>query len=241
MSKKTFESLALAASSAPVLMFESVSGKDTNSNAQQEKQEPEEITETNMFESLEEPLMMEAISKAAISSIRSNAMAAVFTYADEGFTTAEELDSMAVGIADIDEDGDVSESEQEDYEQALNAIAQALEHIGVSESLITSALSDDSDEAAEEIALHIANFADDVEDEDKYIAEYAVREPLMMEAMRKVVRDGKVKWVKKPLRKRRMSSAQRAALKKARRKANTGAAKRARSKSMRTRKKAGLK
>jgi len=80
---------------------------------------------------------------------------------------------------------------------------------------------------------------DDLDDQDQFIANYSVRENMMLEAVRKVVRDGKVKYIKKPLRKRRMSSAQKAALKKARRKANTGAAKRARRKSMGIRKKVG--
>lgn len=204
-----------------------------------EEQIKEEValSEKLMFESVSDELITEAISSSAEIQIRSNAMAAVFTFADEGMNTAEELDAMAVGLADVDEDGDNSDQEQDDYEEALNALSDALEHIGVSPETIEKALSDD-DAAAEEVALHIANFADELEDEDTFIASYSVREKLMMEAVRKVVRDGKVKWIKKPLRKRRMSAAQRAALKKARRKANTGAARRARKKSMRIRKKA---
>lgn len=203
--------------------------------APQEAQD-EPISETLMFESLDENLIVEAVTASAEVTLRSNAMASVLSFADEGMTTADELDSFAVGMADVDDDGEVNEAEQEDYEEALNAIADALEHIGVSPDVIEKALADD-DDAAEQVALHIANYADELDDEDQFIANYSVREKLMTEAMRKVVRDGKVKWIKKPLRKRRMSAAQRAALRKARKKANTGAAKRARRKSMKLRKK----
>lgn len=195
------------------------------------------LTEKLMFESVSEELMVEAVSATAEISLRSNAMAAILAFAEEGMTTSEELDLMAVGIADLDDDGEVSDVEQEDYEEALNALADALEFIGIDAEVITKALESD-DEAAESVALSVAEFADDLDDEDQYIADYSVREKMMLEAVKKVVRDGKVKWIKKPLRKRRSTPAQKAALKKARRKANTGAAKRARRKSMKLRKKA---
>ena len=115
-------------------------------------------------------------------------------------------------------------------------MADAIEHLGISGELIGKAFNGD-DDAAEEIALHVAEYTDGLEDQDQYIANYSVRENMMLEATRKVVRDGKVKLIKKPLRKRRLSSAQKQALKKARRKANTGAAKRARRKSLNIRKK----
>ena len=197
-----------------------------------------ELTENMMFESVSEELITEAIKNSAEVHTRSNAMAAIFTFADEGMNTAEELDAMALGLADVDDDGDVSEQEQDDYEEALNALGDALEFLGLGTETIEKALADD-DDAAEEAALFIANFMDELDDEDTYIANYSVREKLMMEAVRKVVRNGKIKWIKKPLRKRRRTAAQKAALKKARRKSNTGAARRARKKSMRVRKQAG--
>lgn len=196
----------------------------------------EPLTEKLMFESVDDELIIEAVASSSEVPLRSNAMAAVFAFAEEGMNTAEELDSMAVGIADLDDDGEVSAAEQDDYEESLNAIADALEHLGVNPSVITKALEGD-DDAAEEAALHIAEYLDDLDDQDQFIANYSVREKMMLEAVKKVVRGGKVKWIKKPLRKRRQSPAQKAALKKARRKANTGAAKRSRRKSMKIRKK----
>lgn len=201
-----------------------------------ELSQDEPLSEKLMFESVDEELVLESISKTADVSLRSNAMAAVIAFAEEGMNTAEELDLMAVGMADLDEDGEVSEPEQEDYEESLNAMADALEHLGLEASVIEKSFEDD--DAAEEVALHVANYLDDLDDQDQYIANYSVRENMMLEAVKKVVRDGKVKYIKKPLRKRRMSAAQKAALKKARRKSNTGAAKRARRKSMKLRKKA---
>lgn len=226
---------AETADNAPVnLMTE---GQEPQAEEQEPEQEPESISEKMLFESLDENLLTEAVSAGAEITLRSNAMASILAFADEGMTTADELDAFAVGIADADDDGEVTDPEQEDYEEALNAIADALEHVGVEPELIEKALGDD-DDAAEQVAMHIANYADELDDEDQFIANYSVREKIMTEALRKVVRDGKVKWIKKPLRKRRMSAAQKAALRKARRKANTGAAKRARRKSMNLRKKA---
>jgi hypothetical protein len=198
----------------------------------------EPLAEQLMFESVDESLITESISKTADVPMRSHAMAALMSFAEEGMNTAEELDLMAVGMADLDEDGEVTEPEQEDYEESLNAMADAMEHVGLEPDMVESALTGD-DDAAEAVALHVADLMDSLDDQDQYIANYSVRENMMLEAVRKVVRNGKVKYIKKPLRKRRMSSAQKAALKKARRKANTGASKRARRKSMSIRKKVG--
>ncbi|MFK9079022.1 hypothetical protein ACJEDY_24995, partial [Escherichia coli] len=52
-----------------------------------------------------------------------------------------------------------------------------------------------------------------------------------------VVRNGEIKLIRKRLRKKRLTAAQKSALKKARRKAQTGAAKLARKKSMKLRRK----
>jgi len=196
------------------------------------------VSEQLMFESVDESLITESISKTADVPMRSSAMASIMSFAEEGMNTAEELDLMAVGMADLDEDGEVTEPEQEDYEESLNAMADAMSHVGIEPNIIESALNGD-DDAAETVALHVAEYMDDLDDQDQFIANYSVRENMMLEAVRKVVRDGKVKYIKKPLRKRRMSSAQKAALKKARRKSNTGAAKRARRKSMSVRKRSG--
>ncbi|MGL4898780.1 MAG: hypothetical protein ACRC4U_01830, partial [Shewanella sp.] len=74
------------------------------------------------------------------------------------------------------------------------------------------------------------------------IAQFSVlgQHEAMLEAVKKVVRSGKVKWIKKPLRKKRINGAQRAALKKARMKSNTSAAKAKRRRSMKRRKASGL-
>ncbi|MCG7550949.1 hypothetical protein [Pseudoalteromonas sp. Of7M-16] len=200
----------------------------------------EPITETAMFESVEDSAMFESAGDASLVTLRSNAMAAVLTFGTEGLMSAEELDGLAIGIADVDEDGEVSEEEQDDYEDALNTMAQAAEYIGVDAETVEKAFNGD-DDAAETVSLAAADKVDDLESVDEYITKFSVRENMMLESSRKVVRDGKVKWIKKPLRKRRLSSAQRSALKKARRKAHTGAAKRNRRKSMRLRSKSGLK
>ncbi|GAL07944.1 baseplate or tail tube [Photobacterium aphoticum] len=72
------------------------------------------------------------------------------------------------------------------------------------------------------------------------IAEFGVRETLMNEAIKKVVRDGKVVTINTNKRKRKMTAAQKAALKKARLKAHSSSAKAARKKAMKTRHSRGM-
>jgi len=234
-------SLADAAKQGQVLGFEMMFQKPEQPPCDNNIDKPTEIemAEGLFFESVDNDLMNESVAKSAMVNFRAKSMAATFTLYEEAMNTSEEIDALAVGMADINEDGEVTGEEEEDYLDALNGIAEALEYVGVKPDVIEKALKGDDDEA-EKAIQHVSDFLDDIEDEGKYIAGYSVRESLMMEAAKKVIRNGKVKWIKKPLRKRRMSSAQKAALKKARRKSNTGAAKRARRKSMKQRKSRGM-
>ena len=98
---------------------------------------------------------------------------------------------------------------------------------------------DGSDEDAAKAFNAAADFIAEA-DEDELIADFSVREAMMLEAMQKVIRDGKVKMIRKPLRKKRLSAAQKAALRKARAKSHNAAARAARKKSMRVRKSRGM-
>ena len=190
------------------------------------------------FESTKDDQYNSTIGRNDEYDARAQAMAHVLTFVEEGGSTAEELDTYALGLADTDEDGEVSKDEQDDYEQAQKDIAEALKHLGVDSTVIIDAL-DGDDDAAEKIQMHVAGQMDDIDDDDEYIARYAAMEPMMMEAMEKIWRNGEPKLRKRKLKKRRMSSAQRASLKKARRKAHSGKAKRKRRKSMKRRHAAG--
>lgn len=197
-------------------------------------------TEKAFFDSVTEEKMLDAVSGAALQSARADAMAMVIEWVADGDDSAIGLDIYAQALADVDEDGEVSgDEEQEAYELALTQMAEALVSLGVSVQVATDAMGGD-DAAAAKAFVAAGDALDGDVDTDAMIAEFAVRESMMMDAVVKVIRDGKVKLIRKPLRKKRLSPAQRAALKKARMKANTAAARTARKKSMRMRQARGM-
>lgn len=188
----------------------------------------------------QEKMLFEAIETSAVVNSRALGMSAVISWVDSGEPTFESFDAMAQGIADVDEDGEISGDEEADYNDALFNMVQALLFMGV-ESETVAELIDESDKAASTAYVIAAEKLENMDDsEDELIADFSVQEQVMTEAKAKVIRDGKAVWVNKPLKKRRISSAQRAALKKARAKSNTAAAKAKRKKSMRKRKSTGL-
>ena len=203
--------------------------------------------------------MFEAIEQAASMNARALGMSTVISWVETGEPTATDFDEMAQGAADLNEDGEITDDETEAYNEILRAMSQALSSMMVSDGDIELLLSG-NDDAANKAYLKVAQC---LEEKDKssseLIAEFSVGEKMlegmdedqvtkmmegqpehMLEAKVKVIRGGKVKWVKRPLKKRRLSSAQRAALKKARMKANSSAAKAKRKKAMRKRKSMGL-
>jgi hypothetical protein len=188
----------------------------------------------------QELAMYEAIEQNALTNTRALGMSAVIAWATYGEPTAEDFDATAQGMSDIDEDGEVSEFEEEQYNEVLFSMAQALMSMNVSSDDV-AALLDGDDRAASVAYVAIAEKVENSDlSEDEIVAEFSVQETVMTEAKVKVIRDGQTKWVKKPLKKRRMSAAQRAALKKARMRSNTAGARAKRKKSMRKRQSAGL-
>lgn len=101
--------------------------------------------------------------------------------------------------------------------------------------LLIEALADDEDDAAADVGAAIAGL-----DSDELEAAFVVAgssDEMLTEAFKKVVRNGEIKIIRKRLRKKPLTAAQKSALKKARRKAQTGVAKLARKKSMKLRRK----
>ncbi|MGL6124799.1 MAG: hypothetical protein ACRC1W_17800 [Shewanella sp.] len=193
----------------------------------------------------ESEAMMESVDQLGEQLERGEAMAAVIEWAESGEPSADNFDAIAQSLADIDEDaeGDITDEEQSRYEDAIDAMSDALLFLGVEERLIESLL-DGDDKAARKVFVAVSE-ADALEDDEammESIAKFSVLDSheAMLEAVKKVVRNGKVKWVKKPLRKKRLNGAQRAGLKKARMKSNTSAAKAKRGRSMKRRKASGL-
>lgn len=214
--------------------------------------------EENIFEGLfqvektpEADTLGDAITESAVNSAigelvdrqaRASAMSALLTWLDEGDYTYEALDSLAAGVADVDFDDEVGDDEEDYYNDILDAISDAMVFLGAESGNVADFLNEEDDDAGEKLGEFLAGkLEDDSRDEDEIIGDFAVRESLIAESTIRVIRGGEVVRKKKRIRKpKRLSAAQRAALKKARRKAHTGPAKLARRKSLKIRKRRGL-
>jgi hypothetical protein len=200
-----------------------------------------ETTEKLFFESVGNDLMLESIIQSQDTFARAQALAGVLQFGEDGGNTAQELDDLIQGLAGVDdESNDVTDDEQDDYEQSGDDVAEALSYLGIDDATVSAALDDDNDDAAETIGMAIAKALDNIDDQKDYISRYSVRETLMTEATVKVVRGGQVIRKKKRLKKRKMSGPQKRALKMARRKAHSGKARKARKKSNKMRSSRGL-
>ncbi|EBA4459013.1 hypothetical protein ACEZ6Q_004450 [Salmonella enterica] len=184
-------------------------------------------------------LILEAANRSATQNALSNAADAVFDWADGGDLSYAALDGYVQAIAGISDDDDEVTDEQEDaYNDAWGNVANFMAACGVSDDLIEALADDEDDDAASAVGESLASL--DEEDRDELEAAFVVAgssDDMLTEAFKKVVRNGEVKLIKKRLRKKRLTAAQKSALKKARRKSNTGAAKLARKKSMKLRRK----
>lgn len=192
----------------------------------------EPLTETAFFESAAGvDSMLEAVSKLADQTQRKDAAAVVVQWIDGGDADFDELDAMLFGMVADDEDGevDLNDTQYEAYEQLSDYAAEFIKAVSNADDADIEMMGDDED-SAERVYNAVESALGDI-DADEAIAEFAVREHLMLESVRKVIRNGETKFIKKRQRKRRMSPAQKAALRKARQKSQTGAAKAARKKS----------
>lgn len=203
----------------------------------------------------------DAVSINARASARAKAMTAVLEWIAMGTYTYNDLDELIVVVCDIDGDYELSEEEEDLYNEVWQEVPDALLTLGASEKdtqLFVDGPDESADDAATRIGRVLSDEMDDLEaDDDDIISAFSLGEDAVFESAsgdtahlgvleaafkkKKVVRNGKVQIVRKRVSGRvRLSSAQKAALKKARRKANTATARLARKKSMRLRKKRGL-
>lgn len=209
--------------------------------AEEATQSIDHVDETAFFESVGEDSMLEAMEKVASANLRADGAAAVVAWIEDGDSDFDALDSFCFGLAGSGEDDDeLSESEAEDYNDILKAAAEFIVNVcGVSAEQATKVFAGDDDESAS-VFDAVESFLDGESTSD-LIAEFSVRENMMMEALKKVIRNGEVVMIRTNRRKKRMSAAQKAALKKARRKAHSAAGKASRKKSLRLRKSRGMK
>lgn len=189
----------------------------------------------------EEKMMLEAVNRAAAESMRATAAAAVLEWARGGDTSYEAFDDMAMamaGIGEDDDDADPSDEQIEEYNDYLGLMAQAAVSFGASKDDVQTMIDDEDDDAADSVADALAGLNEDKDDEA--ITAFSIKSDLMMESVVKVIRNGEVKLIKKNVRKRRRTAAQRAAFKKVQLKSHTAAAKASRAKSMKQRKRRGM-
>ena len=168
---------------------------------------------------------------------------------DEGEGYADRLMALFVGIADENKDGDISEDEQAVLEVALTAAWDYLTSAGVSEEDADAVLEDWNEEAAERVRDFIAGVLPDGEDTasaevDAFVFGDDAQEPALDAAYRKVfaVRKGRKTRIRKRISGTiRLSARQKVAIRKARLKSHSARAVIRRMKSMRLRKRIGLK
>ncbi|HHF2924987.1 TPA: hypothetical protein ACPJ0S_003651 [Vibrio alginolyticus] len=198
----------------------------------------QEQTETAFFESVTEDQLLESINRASTIMARQDAAAACVQWVNGGDSSIDNLDAMLFGMAGGDDDTELTDAQAALYESLQEAASEFIAQVGQpKEGDMQEALEDP--EAADRIFESLEHGLGNV-DSDEAIAEFAVRESMMLEALKKVIRDGKVTYIKTNRRKRRMSAAQKAALKKARAKAHSSSAKAARKKANRMRDSRGM-
>ncbi|MBL0011046.1 MAG: hypothetical protein IPP22_08725 [Nitrosomonas sp.] len=166
----------------------------------------------------------------------------------EGESSADRLLALMIGIADENQDGEIGDDEHGVLDMALNAAWDYLEGKGVSEEDVDALLNDWDGDVADRVRDLVASVLPEGEDESADIDNFAFgendQEPALDAAykMKMAIRKGK----KVRIRKRvsgtvRLSAAQKAGLRKARMKSHSATARMRRAKSMRIRRKTGLK
>ena len=182
----------------------------------------------------------EKVEEMAESQVRAEGMGIALTFVADGDYSADYLEGILVGFVDEDGNEELSDDEAAYYEELATSVVNAFVALGASEENAVAAVSGDSD-AAEQLGDFLAGkMEDNPKTDEEIVSTFAVEGGLVLEAVKRVFRDGKLKTIRVPTRKKRLSAAQRAGLRKARMKANTSAAKRARAKAMRQRKSRGL-
>mgnify|MGYP003385432292 FL=1 len=168
---------------------------------------------------------------------------------DDGETYADRLLALMVGIADENHDGDITDDEQGVLDMALNAAWDYLSSKGASDEDLDVLLNDWDGDVADRVRDLVASVLPEGEDEsdsdiDSFAFSAGDQEPAFDAAykMKMAIRNGK----KMRIRKRvsgtvRLSAAQKVGLRKARMKSHSATARMRRAKSMRIRRKSGLK
>lgn len=202
-----------------------------------------DLTEDAIFASVGDDALLASVSDLADKQTRSLAAAIAVEFSTGEDNTYSNLESLVIGaVADPEdeEESDLDEEEHKDFNELLSVVADALiKFSGKEIKLVQKAFDDEDDDLLESIASAVAEKMKG-ESDDEMIADYAVREEILLSAVKKVIRGGQVKLVKTNRKKKRMSPAQKAALKKAQKKSHNSASRAKRKKSNRVRKQRGM-
>jgi hypothetical protein len=181
--------------------------------------------------------ILEAATTAAKRDQLDGVADAVFSWADSDDTGFDALDGFVqalAGLDDDDPDADPTDEEIDNYNTMWDAVANFLIAAGEDPDTVSSMADDEDDDAANAIASDLAAIDQDTRDELS-VAYQASADDSMMESVKKVIRNGEITLIRRKPRKRRMTAAQKMALKKARMKAHSSSAKLSRAKSMKLR------
>ena len=190
---------------------------------------------------VDEAVLDSAMSEFGSSSSKGAAMGIALAFIESGESTFDYLDALVQGAADVDGDDEIGDDEEEGYNELFEEVANAFVALGGDEDQVMRFISGESEEDGEALAEYLSEKMDDqVLDDATIIGQFAVAGEMILDSKIKRIVGGKVKWVKKKLKRKILSAAQKAGLRKARRKANTGAAKLKRKKSNKLRKNMGM-
>ena len=124
--------------------------------------------------------------------VRANAIAAVLAWLEGADFSYAALESIIAGLADIDDDGEITEPEEELFNELLVMTADALVELGGNTENVKTFIDDESEKAGEKLAVHLTEKLDDTDkSDDEIVSEYAVKAKLILDATQKVVRGGK--------------------------------------------------
>lgn len=213
---------------------------------------PKRTVKGATFDSVDSTETSGSIGNYAFQDLRLRVGSAIQEWADDaddvedGETLADRFYALMVGIADDDKDGELTEEENFVVDQAFNDAYDYLISKGVEEADVMKLLEDGDADAAARIAEFLSDNAP--EDEDADIEDFAFtdedQEPALDAVYRKTyaIRGGKkVKIRKKISGTVRLTAKQKMAIRKAQRKAHSAGAMMRRMKSMRIRRRNGLK
>ncbi|QCR38736.1 hypothetical protein [Nissabacter sp. SGAir0207] len=220
------KAFAMGAKAEPAAMLEGVATSDAPP-----AEEP--VKEEISLEAAHQ-MILEAAAAVVASNQLGDAAQAVFSWADGDDHSYDALDGYAQAEAGIGDDSDPTDDQLDAYFTVLGNMADFMVAAGADEDAVQALFDDEDDDIAASLGDEFQALDDS--DRSELVTAYSLSSnSAMTEAVEKVVRKGKVVLIRKPFKKRHMTSAQRMALKKARSKAFTAQAKLHRAKSMKLR------